>query len=188
MNQLAEIQSEVKAPKSQFNSFGKYKYRSCEDIVEAVKPIINKRGFSLIISDEVVLIGQRFYFKSTAIISNGKETYSAVGWAREEESKKGMDQCQVSGAASSYARKYALNGLFAIDDNSDSDVTNMHGKEEPKEEKKEEPKLKKKFECTPAHAKWNEIHKRILEGSYTIEELEKIAILSDENKALLLKP
>lgn len=127
---LAKIQSLIKAPKCQFNSFGKYKYRSCEDIVEAVKPVINQLGFYLTLSDEIVNIGNRFYIKATATISNGTESYSSVAYAREEETKKGMDGSQVTGASSSYARKYALNGLFAIDDTKDSDSTNV-GKDEP---------------------------------------------------------
>lgn len=126
---LAEIQQNVKAPKGQFNNFGKYKYRSCEDIVEAVKPVINPLGFALILTDEVVNIGGRFYIKATAKLTNGSESFEATAYAREEESKKGMDGSQVTGAASSYARKYALNGLFAIDDNKDADSTNTHNKE-----------------------------------------------------------
>ena len=131
---LAKIQSLIKAPKAQFNSFGKYKYRSCEDIVEAVKPVLNQFGFHLILSDEIVMAGNRFYIKATAKISNGTEVYESVSFAREEEVKKGMDGSQVTGAASSYARKYALNGLFAIDDTKDSDSTNTH--EVPTEEEK----------------------------------------------------
>ena len=132
---LAKIQSLIKAPKGQFNSFGKYKYRSCEDIVEAVKPVINPLGFYLTLSDEVVVLGNRFYIKATARISNGTEVYESIAFAREEEVKKGMDGSQVTGAASSYARKYALNGLFAIDDTADSDSTNKH--EVPTEEEKQ---------------------------------------------------
>ena len=132
---LAKIQSLIKAPKGQFNSFGKYKYRSCEDIVEAVKPVINSLGFYLTLSDEIVNIGNRFYVKATATISNGTESYSSIAYAREEEIKKGMDGSQVTGASSSYARKYALNGLFAIDDTKDSDSTNV-GKDEPTQDEK----------------------------------------------------
>lgn len=132
---LAKIQSLIKAPKGQFNSFGKYKYRSCEDIVEAIKPVINPLGFYLTLSDEIVNIGNRFYVKATATISNGTETYSCSAYAREEEVKKGMDGSQVTGASSSYARKYSLNGLFAIDDTKDSDSTNV-GKDEPTEDEK----------------------------------------------------
>jgi len=119
---LAKIQSLVKAPKGQFNAFGKYKYRSCEDIVEAVKPVINPLGFAITLSDEVVSIGGRVYVKATATLSNNNEVFTATAFAREEETKKGMDGSQITGAASSYARKYALNGLFAIDDTKDADT------------------------------------------------------------------
>jgi hypothetical protein len=131
---LAEIQALVKAPKGQFNSFGKYKFRSAEDIVEAVKPVINPIGFYLTITDELVHIGDRFYIKAITKLSNGKLTYSTEALAREESDKKGMDASQITGAASSYARKYALNGLFAIDDTRDADATNDHGKEDKKKD------------------------------------------------------
>lgn len=119
---LSQIQLEVKAPKGQFNSFGKYRYRSCEDIVEAVKPVLNKYGFALLLTDDVIEVGSRVYVKSTATITDGKEIYTASAFAREEETKKGMDASQITGTASSYARKYALNGLFAIDDTKDADT------------------------------------------------------------------
>lgn len=128
-NQLSIIQAKVKAPKGQFNSFGKYHYRSAEDILEAVKQVVNPMGFSISISDTIINVGDRYYIKATATLSNGKETWSTDGYAREEESKKGMDGSQVTGASSSYARKYALNGLFALDDTKDSDATNTHGKD-----------------------------------------------------------
>lgn len=125
MKELIAIQSELKAPKSQFNKFGGYKYRKAEDILEAVKPLLAKQKCTLTITDDVVLIGNRIYVKATATIKNEKgECETTTGWAREEESKKGMDGSQITGASSSYARKYALNGLFAIDDNADSDTTN----------------------------------------------------------------
>lgn len=125
MKELIAIQSELKAPKSQFNKFGGYKYRKAEDILEAVKPLLAKQKCTLIITDDVVLIGNRIYVKATATIKNEKgECETTNGWAREEETKKGMDGSQITGASSSYARKYALNGLFAIDDNADSDTTN----------------------------------------------------------------
>ena len=123
---LAEIQAQVKAPKSNFNSFGKYKYRSAEDILESVKPVINPLGFWITIYDEVVLIGDRFYIKATAEISNGKNAYTSIAYAREEEIVKGMSSPQVTGSASSYARKYALSGLLALDDTKDADATNEH--------------------------------------------------------------
>ena len=125
MKELISIQSELKAPKTQVNRFGGYKYRKAEDILEAVKPLLAKQKCTLIITDDVVLIGNRIYVKATATIKNEKgECETTTGWAREEETKKGMDGSQITGASSSYARKYALNGLFAIDDNADSDITN----------------------------------------------------------------
>ena len=125
MKELIAIQSELKAPKSQFNKFGGYKYRKAEDILEAVKPLLAKQKCTLTITDDIVMVGNRIYVKATATIKNEKgECETTNGWAREEETKKGMDGSQITGASSSYARKYALNGLFAIDDNADSDTTN----------------------------------------------------------------
>lgn len=126
---LPQIQNEIKAPKGQLNKFGNYRYRSCEDIVEAAKPVLLKHGYALTLTDEIVNIGGRFYVKATATILNNVEglAYSATAFAREEETKKGMDAAQITGSASSYARKYALNGLFAIDDTKDADATNTHG-------------------------------------------------------------
>lgn len=124
MKELITIQSELKAPKTQVNNFGGYKYRKAEDILEAVKPLLAKQKCTLIITDDIVMVGNRIYVKATATIRNENgEVEEATGWAREEESKKGMDASQITGASSSYARKYALNGLFAIDDNADSDTT-----------------------------------------------------------------
>jgi hypothetical protein len=133
MEELIKIQSELKAPKSQRNSFGNYNYRNAEDILEAVKPLLASNGCILTLTDTIELIGNRFYVKATARLSNGKETIEVCSYAREEESKKGMDGSQISGASSSYARKYALNGLFLIDDTKDSDATNTHDKD-PKQE------------------------------------------------------
>lgn len=127
MKTLNKIQKELKAPKGQENTFGKYRYRSCEDILEAVKPLLGDA--TLTISDEVVMLGDRFYVKATATLSDDKETVSVSAYARESLDKKGMDTAQITGATSSYARKYALNGLFCIDDTKDADSTNTHGKE-----------------------------------------------------------
>lgn len=121
---LAEIQRRVKSPKTQNNDFGKYKYRSCEDILEDVKKHLG--DLTLTINDEVVMIGSRYYVKATATIWDEKESISVSAFAREEETKKGMDGAQITGAASSYSRKYSLNGLFAIDDTKDADATNQH--------------------------------------------------------------
>ena len=128
---LMEVQSKLKAPKSQYNSFGKYSYRSCEDILEALKPLLNEVGAIVNISDQVKLIGDRYYIEATAMFLdvNTGDSIISKAIAREDESKKGQDLAQLSGATSSYARKYALNGLFAIDDNKDSDATNTHGKD-----------------------------------------------------------
>jgi len=135
---LVKIQAELKAPKNQMNAFGKYKYRSAEDIIEAVKPILFKNNCALLISDEIVQVADRVYVKATAMLideSNEDLPIKVYGWAREEEVKKGMDAAQITGSASSYARKYALNGLFAIDDTKDADSTNEH-KDEVGEEKR----------------------------------------------------
>lgn len=122
MKKLLEIQNELKAPKGQYNSFGKYKYRSCEDILEAVKPICKKHGVTLTLSDEMVQVGERYYIKATATVTDGTEEKTVTAFAREPEAKKGMDDSQITGTASSYARKYALNGLFCIDDTKDADT------------------------------------------------------------------
>lgn len=129
MKELIAIQSELKAPKNQWNDFGKYNYRSAEDILEAVKPLLKKHECHLTISDEMVVLGDRYYVKATATLANEGESISTTAYAREEESKKGMDASQITGSTSSYARKYALNGLFCIDDTKDPDYTNTHGKE-----------------------------------------------------------
>jgi hypothetical protein len=123
---LRFVQLELKAPKGQRNSFGNYDYRSAEDILEAVKPVLAANGLTLLVDDEIVLIGDRYYVKATATVLNERgESIAAHASAREAEDKKGMDSAQVTGATSSYARKYALNGLFAIDDSKDAD-TNEH--------------------------------------------------------------
>lgn len=150
---LAAIQAALKAPKSQFNSFGGYHYRNAEDILEAVKPLLAQQGCVLTCTDEIVLIGERYYVKATATICNKEgQIVQTSAYAREEESKKGMDGSQVTGASSSYARKYALNGLFCIDDTKDSDTTNT-GDQKPQPEKKPAPK--KKVEAAPAQAPVN---------------------------------
>lgn len=131
---LQIIQTELKAPKNQYNSFGKYKYRSCEDIQEGAKPLFAKTKTALTLEDEIIMIGERYYVKATATLHDVEsgEKILNISYAREEESKKGMDGSQVTGASSSYARKYALNGLFCIDDTKDSDSTNTGGNESKK--------------------------------------------------------
>jgi hypothetical protein len=122
MEILNKIQKELKVPKNQRNSFGNYNYRSCEDILEAVKPLLGTAV--LILNDEIILIGDRYYIKATATITDKEQSISSVAYARESLDKKGMDSAQITGAASSYARKYALNGLFCIDDTKDADAVN----------------------------------------------------------------
>ena len=127
---LSEIQSKLKAPKGQMNKFGGYRYRSCEDILEALKPILAEYGASIILTDDIVVRGDRIYVQATAVLQAEGVTHSATGFARESDTRKGMDDSQITGSASSYARKYALNGLFAIDDTQDADANNDHGKPE----------------------------------------------------------
>lgn len=118
--QIAQIQQTLKAPKSQFNQFGKYKYRNCEDILQAVKPLLG--DLVLMLEDKVIQVGDRYYIQATATITDGENSLFVTALAREEEVKKGMDGSQITGTASSYARKYALNGLLAIDDTKDADT------------------------------------------------------------------
>lgn len=153
---LAAVQRELKAPKGQFNSFGKYKYRSCEDILEALKPVLGKHGCAVTLSDEVVQVGERFYIRATASImdcESGERAFNTA-FAREDADKKGMDGSQITGTASSYARKYALNGLFLIDDTKDADTDAYH-EQTSGEKPKEDPKI------AAAKAKANEV-KRML--------------------------
>lgn len=127
---LSAVQAELKAPKGQFNSFGKYKYRSCEDILEAVKPLLAKHELGMTISDYIMSHEGRVYVRAEVeVFDFDGNIISVQAQAREEDSKKGMDASQVTGATSSYARKYALNGMFLIDDTKDSDATNTHGNE-----------------------------------------------------------
>lgn len=121
---LAIVQQKIKVEKGQYNKFGGYNYRSCEDILKAVKPLCEETKTTIILDDELILVGERYYIQATATISDGNEKISTKAFAREEEAKKGMDGSQITGSASSYARKYALCGLLAIDDGIDSDKTN----------------------------------------------------------------
>ena len=127
MKELIDIQNELKVPKGQYNNFGKYKYRSCEDILESVKPLCFKHGCMLTLTDNLVHVGDRYYIRATASIMNKEGVViEADGWAREAEKRSGMDESQLTGTASSYARKYALNALFCIDDTKDADALNDH--------------------------------------------------------------
>lgn len=130
---LMNVQNELKVPKNNKNTFGNYKFRNAEDILEALKPLLKKHNATVIITDDVVMVGDRYYIKATVkfIDTETGEMIETSALAREEENKKGMDSSQITGSTSSYARKYALNGLFAIDDTKDSDTTNKHLKDEP---------------------------------------------------------
>ena len=157
IEKIVAIQSELKAPKGQYNSFGKYNYRSCEDILEGVKPLLVKHGLVLTIQDSIDLIGDRFYVKATATITDGKEQLSTSAYARESLDKKGMDASQVTGATSSYARKYALNGLLAIDDTKDADTMDNS---------------KKQVQQTQESVyNWNSLKARAVQGGISEEEL-----------------
>lgn len=147
LERVLKVQTELKAPKGQFNKFGGYAYRSCEDILEAAKPLLAKYNLILFIGDEIVEIGGRIYVKATATIMDSVgNKITNYAYAREEETKKGMDGSQITGASSSYARKYALNGLFLIDDTKDSDATNTHGKDDKEQKKADEIPVKKATE------------------------------------------
>jgi hypothetical protein len=130
---MVKIQSELKAPKNQTNAFGKYKYRSCEDIIEALKPLLARENLYMNISDEIIEVGGKNYVKATATIFDGEDSILSSAVARESIDKKGMDDAQQTGATSSYARKYSLNGLFGIDDQKDADATNTHGRDTPQQ-------------------------------------------------------
>lgn len=151
---LLNIQMELKAPKGQYNSFGNYKYRSCEDILEAVKPLLKKYNLVLTISDELVNIGDRYYIKAAAVIRDIEtdDYIKNVAFAREDESKKGMDGAQITGTSSSYARKYALNGLFLIDDTKDPD-TDEHAKQVGAEKSEDKKATEKQIELIRKIAK-----------------------------------
>lgn len=170
---LMNIQKELKAPKGQYNSFGKYKYRSCEDILESVKPLLEKYKVTIILTDKLEQIGERYYIRAMAILFDTESDNSIenTAYAREEETKKGMDGSQITGTSSSYARKYALNGLLLIDDTKDAD-TDEFTKENNKEKTKEEPKEKK---ITAGQLK-------VLSKIYTRDNLVKLLELNKIDK------
>lgn len=145
---LLNAQAELKAPKGQYNSFGKYKYRSAEDILEAVKPINAKHGVLLTITDEPVLIGDWHYIKATATVTDGIDNLTVTAYARESETKKGQDLSQITGTASSYARKYALNGLYLIDDTKDADTDEYTKQAQPKRSAPQRPSTQQSVKPT----------------------------------------
>jgi hypothetical protein len=172
MKELIAIQSELKAPKNQFNAFGKYKYRSVEDILEAVKPLLLKYECTLTIEDEVKEVGGLVFIEATAAIQKDMEGRAVTAQAGIDINRKGMDVAQSFGSSSSYARKYALNGLFLIDDTKDPDSTNDHGG--------------KKEELTPSHVKWNGAKDSLANGKVTLEQIKSVYILTAQNEKLLL--
>jgi hypothetical protein len=171
MKELIAIQSELKAPKNQFNSFGKYKYRSCEDILEALKPLLKQYECTLTIHDEVKEVGGLVFIEATASIQKGDEGRTVTAQAGIDITRKGMDAAQCFGASSSYARKYALNGLFLIDDTKDPDGTNDHGAT--------------KQDLNPKHIKWKGAIESLANGTVKIEQIKKVYNLTNENEKLL---
>lgn len=173
---LVAIQQELKAPKGQYNSFGKYKYRSCEDILEAVKPILAKHKVLLTISDDIVAVGERIYVKAIAKLDDAEGDGFVVNtaWAREEDTKKGMDGSQITGTASSYARKYCLNGLFLIDDTKDAD-TDEYYKKTHKEEPEKKPVTESQIAALVELAKkqGKELDVETIKEKWTYETAEK---------------
>ena len=171
MKELIAIQSELKAPKNQFNAFGKYKYRSVEDILEALKPLLLKYECTLTIEDEVKEVGGIVFIEATASIQKDMEGRAVTAQAGIDINRKGMDVAQSFGSSSSYARKYALNGLFLIDDTKDPDSTNDHGG--------------KKEELNPSHVKWNGAKDSLASGKVTLEQIKSVYILTAQNEKLL---
>lgn len=174
---LKQLQLALKVPKSQRNNFGKYNYRSCEDILEEVKKVLDKENnCTLFVQDEIVMLGSRFYIKATATFTNGKDNISVSAYAREEEEKKGMDGSQITGSASSYARKYALNGLLLIDDTKDADFTNTGQKTQPSVFQK--PQVKTKIQLNETD--WTKTLEAIMGGKRTIEQVIAACDLTDK--------
>ena len=171
IKKLSKVQSELKAPKDLFNEFGGYSYRSAEGIMEAVKPLLAREGLILTVCDDIVLVGERYYVKATATITDGVNSLSNSAFAREAGEKKGQDDSQITGATSSYARKYALNGLLCIDDTKDADATNTHGKTETTPPKKKE---------LTAEEKAAEIKKKVDEMVNRISKSDKVIVDSPE--------
>jgi len=178
---LSKVQSELKAPKGQYNKFGNFNYRSCEDIIEAVKPILAKYNLILNINDEVVLIGDRFYIKATAKITDGLDEVSATAYAREPNEQKGMNESQITGSTSSYARKYALNGLLAIDDNKDAD-TNEYQAQVRKPDTNISEELEKEMNALNMNISMIASYLGKNENEVTVEEIQKLIAKTKERK------
>ena len=174
MKKLIQIQTQLKAPKSQHNKFGNYNYRSAEDILESLKPLLAEHECTLLLTDDIIEVAGRIYVKATANFTDGTDKATVTAYAREEETKKGMDASQITGAASSYARKYALNGLFLIDDTKDADATNKHGKDEAETTPAPiQPPAKEKPELVESSKAYHDVVQWIKAGG-TDEEREKL--------------
>lgn len=173
MNILSSIQTELNAPKNQRNNFGNYNYRSCEDILEGLKPLLKEYECSVVVSDEMQLIGDRFYVKATArLLKNNEVIGESTAYAREPLNKKGMDEAQITGATSSYARKYALNGLFAIDDNKDADTNEHHNNSKNNPVNQNVEKIQDKFNGVDVNAR-TEIAKLLDSGKIPNKDKEE---------------
>ena len=186
--ELNRIQQELKAPKNLYNSFGKYKYRNAEGILEAVKPLLN--GLVLLLNDDIEYIGDRYYVRATVTLTDGDEGISVSACAREDETKKGMDGCQITGACSSYSRKYALNGLFDIDDTKDSDDDSLSPKNPANQEKYENPPFPdthgvEKHDRMPEPDEPSEVQVYLTKEMKTLREVRGISI--KENNELFKK-
>lgn len=172
-DKIIAIQRDLKAPKNQKNSFGGYKYRSCEDILEAVKPLLQEHGLKQTISDDIINVGNRYYIKATVTVTDGENTETVTAFAREAENKKGMDESQITGTASSYARKYALNGFWLIDDTKDAD-TDAYDRQKKK--------AAKKPDLSPDSEKWDDAVDNLASGKVTLAKIKKHYNVTDENK------
>lgn len=179
LQKLVRIQSELKAPKNQRNNFGNYNYRNCEDILEAVKPFLQQESLVLTITDEIEIIGTRFYVKATATLTDGDYKFQTTAMAREEESQKGMAASQITGSSSSYARKYALNGLFLIDDTKDAD--SKDNTQQP------EQKAPTKPDTLPAITQkaLDAAVARLVKGENILDKMFQTYTLTDAQKTLL---
>lgn len=189
MNTLFRIQQKLRVPKNQQNKFGGYSFRSCEDILEALKPLLAEEKATLVISDDIILVGASVFVKATATLTDSEAKYwIATASARHAEEQKGMMDSQLTGATSSYARKYALNGLFLIDDNKDADATNDGTKSEkkaPKATETKSPPAKKEW-LNPGTPAWDHTLNR-LKGGMKIEDVKKFFMISKVNEEKLIK-
>lgn len=194
MNALQHIQQKLKVPKSQYNSFGNYSFRNCEDILEAVKPFLVETNSTLIVPDSLIEIGGFVFVEASAILTEYddigaiKSKWVCTAYAKHSVDIKGMHDSQISGATSSYARKYALNGLFLIDDTKDSDSTNDSAKNDKKEDKKlkiDKPTTHKKEWLNPGTPQWDYTKERILSEGLNIEGVKKFFLISKANEVKL---